>query len=69
MSHRNNKLPLWDFQTDQQQLSNFKNQLYTPMRNNEVSLLYAQVRMPSRSSLSLTVWTMDVLSSATSWER
>lgn len=36
MSHRNVQLPLWDFQTTQQQLSNFKDILYTPMRNNEV---------------------------------
>lgn len=50
MSHRNEKLPLWDFQTAQQQLSKFKDQLYTPMRDNEVGL----VSSPPEEDLDLS---------------
>ncbi|EPS30830.1 hypothetical protein PDE_05782 [Penicillium oxalicum 114-2] len=51
MSHRNEKLPLWDFQTAQQQLSKFKDQLYTPMRDNEFGLwMYSPQLQPGHTS-------------------
>lgn len=37
MSHYNEELPLWDFQISQQRLDEFKDELYTPMRDNRVS--------------------------------
>lgn len=36
MSHRNNNLDLWNFQLEQQGLKKYDDQLYNPMRNNEV---------------------------------
>jgi hypothetical protein len=39
MSHRNNKLDLWNYQLKQQGLKAYDKQLYNPMRNNEVCAL------------------------------
>lgn len=36
MSHRNEKLDLWNFQVAQQKLEDYEEKLYNPMRNNEV---------------------------------
>jgi hypothetical protein len=38
MYHRNEKQPLWDFQLEQQKLTDFADQLYNPMHNNEFGL-------------------------------
>ncbi|KEY70711.1 hypothetical protein S7711_09879 [Stachybotrys chartarum IBT 7711] len=38
MSHRNEQMPLWDFQLKQQHLDDVRDQLYTPMLNNEFRL-------------------------------
>lgn len=38
MSHRNEKLDLWDFQLKQQKLEEFDDKLYNPMRNNEFGI-------------------------------
>jgi hypothetical protein len=37
-SHRNEKLDLWNFQINDQGLTEYEEQLYTPMRNNEFGL-------------------------------
>lgn len=37
MSHRNEKLDLFNFQVEQQHLSKYKDTLYNPMKDNEVS--------------------------------
>lgn len=49
MSHRNQELPLWDFQAAQQRLSDVKDELYTPMRNNEVRHSISKAQLYSQS--------------------
>ena len=50
MSHRNEKLDLWNFQLAQQGLQEYEDKLYNPMRNNEVRYLLLGLWYPGTNS-------------------
>ncbi|KAF1927158.1 uncharacterized protein M421DRAFT_183247 [Didymella exigua CBS 183.55] len=43
--HRNSQLPLWDFQTEQQNLTEYKDTLYNPMRDNTFGILISSPQL------------------------